>query len=86
MLLLVAAAVLTVLVEPGAPRAPVGRRPRNVWVAVTWRMHVEVLATVAIGFPSPLFGVAFVPLFHVQVGVQRTVDLLNRYRRDGISA
>lgn len=68
--LLIAAAVLTIFLEIGAPLALLDRRLRNVWVVATWTMHLGILATMAIGFPSPLFGVAFAPLFRLEIGVR----------------
>lgn len=59
-------AVLTLVVELGAPLALLARRAMHAWVAAAWLFHVGVLATMAIVFPYPLFGVAFVPFFSVE--------------------
>lgn len=60
------AAGLGVLVELAAPIALVGRRWRNAWVLSAWLMHVSIYATMLVGFPSPLFGVAFAPMFRLE--------------------
>ncbi len=71
-------AVLTILLELLAPLALFDRRIRNGWVGLTWGMHLGILATMAIGFPSPLFGVAFAPLFHLERGAERVLRLGRR--------
>ena len=76
--LLVVASVLTMAVELGAPLALLDRRLRNAWVGATWLMHLGILATMAIGFPSPLFGVAFAPLFRLEVAVDRIASWIGR--------
>ncbi|MEM1335789.1 MAG: HTTM domain-containing protein [Actinomycetota bacterium] len=68
---LTAAAFVTVALELGAPLALLDRRLRTGWVLATWGMHVGILATMAIGFPSPLFGVAFLPFFRSEQAVER---------------
>lgn len=55
-----------VVIELAAPIAFVGPRSRNVWVASAWLMHVGIFLTMAIGFPSPLFGAAFAPFFALE--------------------
>lgn len=56
------AAVFTVAVEVGAPLALVGRRWARVWVGAAWALHAGVLVVMAVGFPYPLLGVAFLPV------------------------
>jgi len=54
------AAVVTVLVELGAPVALlVGGRARLAWVGAAWAFHVGVLASMAILFPYQLVGIAY---------------------------
>jgi hypothetical protein len=65
------AAAVSVLIELAAPLALVGRRWRNSWVGVTWLMHVGIYATMLVGFPSPLFLVAFAPMFDLERIVQK---------------
>lgn len=60
------AALASVAVELGAPVVFIGRRWRNAWVAAAWLMHIGILLTMSVGFPSPLFGVAFAPLFPLE--------------------
>jgi hypothetical protein len=59
-------AVLTMLVELGAPVALLGRRWAAAWVAAAWAFHVGVVALMAIAFPYPLVGVAFAALLPVE--------------------
>ena len=61
-----AAAVLSVVLELTAPLALLGPHMRNTWVGAAWLMHVGILLTMAVGFPSPLFGVAFAPLYALE--------------------
>ncbi|MEL6891833.1 MAG: HTTM domain-containing protein [Actinomycetota bacterium] len=75
------AAFVTVALELAAPLALIDRRLRNGWVATVWFLHVGVLLTMAIGFPSPLFGVAFAPLFRLEVAIER---LRARIRSRGV--
>jgi len=69
--------VITLLVELGAPLALLGGRIRTTWVAVVWGFHVIILATMAILFPYPLTGVAFVSLF----AAERLAGLWASWRR-----
>ena len=59
-------AVGAVLVELCAPMVVIGTRCRDVWVASAWLMHVGILLTMSVGFPSPLFGVAFAPFYALE--------------------
>jgi hypothetical protein len=59
-------AVLTLLVELGAPVVFVGRRPAAVWSAAAWLFHVGVLGLMAIAFPYHLSGVAFAAALPVE--------------------
>ena len=59
-------AAATIAVELAAPIALFGGRIRNTWVIATWLMHVGILAFMLIGFPMPLFLVAFAPLYRVE--------------------
>jgi hypothetical protein len=49
-----------------APLALFGTRPAVVWSACAWLFHAGVLALMAIAFPYPLSGVAFLPLFPLE--------------------
>lgn len=64
-------AALSVLIELAAPVALVGARWRNVWVAAAWSMHLAIFATMLVGFPYPLFLVAFTPFFALDEAVAR---------------
>ncbi len=59
-------AVGSVLVELAAPVALLGGLYRSAWVAAAWLMHASILATMLVGFPAPLFLVAFAPLFELE--------------------
>jgi len=61
-------AVLTIVLELGAPIALVCRRCRWVWVVLAWMMHVAILATMYVVFPYPLSLIAFAPLFDLESG------------------
>ena len=60
------AAAATIVIELSAPVALFGGRIRTAWVIATWLMHVGILAFMLIGFPMPLFLVAFAPLYRVE--------------------
>lgn len=62
-----AAAIVTVVVEVGAPLALLVRgRLRYAWVALAWTFHAGVLALMAILFPYPLTGIAFASMLPVE--------------------
>lgn len=63
--------------ELGAPVALVGGRWRTAWVVAVWLMHLGILLTMRIGFPYPLFLVAFAPFFRVE---RLATVLPNRHR------
>jgi uncharacterized membrane protein YphA (DoxX/SURF4 family) len=56
-------ALLTLVVELGAPLALIGRRVALVWVIAVVAFHLGVFALMAILFAFPLSGVAFAPFF-----------------------
>jgi hypothetical protein len=59
-------AVLTLVVELGAPLALLGGRLRTWWAATAWVVHVGIVVLMAITFPYPIAGIAFAPLFRVE--------------------
>lgn len=59
-------AAVSVVLELAAPVAFLGPRIRNGWVTATWLMHGSIFLLMFVGFPSPLFGVAFAPFFHLE--------------------
>ena len=59
-------AAATIVIELGAPVALLGGRIRTAWVLAAWLMHLGVLVFMSIGFPLPLFLVAFAPLYRVE--------------------
>jgi hypothetical protein len=59
-------AASTLLLELGAPLALLHRRIAGVWVAGAWAFHLGVLALMAIVFPYPLSGVAYLPFFDLE--------------------
>ena len=56
----------TIVIELAAPIALLGGRLRTTWVLAAWLMHIGVLAFMLIGFPFPLFLVAFAPLYRIE--------------------
>ena len=56
----------TIVIELAAPMVLLGGRLRTTWVLAAWLMHLGVLAFMLIGFPFPLFLVAFAPLYRVE--------------------
>lgn len=56
-------ALLTLVVEVGAPLALLGRRAALVWVLGVIGFHLGVFALMAILFPFAVTGVAFAPFF-----------------------
>lgn len=55
----------TLALELGAPLALLGGIAARLWVAGVWLFHVGVLALMAVFFPYPLLGLAFLPFFPV---------------------
>jgi hypothetical protein len=75
-------ALFSLVVELGAPLALFARRVAHAWIAAAWLFHVGVLATMAIVFPYPLFGVAFAPFFAVErLRLPRRVNLRGAFGR-----
>jgi hypothetical protein len=62
-------AVVTLLVELGAPVALLGKRWAAAWVGAAWCFHVAVLLTMSIGFTYQLSGIAYVSFFAVDGAV-----------------
>ena len=60
-------AVLTLVVELGAPLALVPGRIRTVWLVLAWGFHVGVLVLMAILFPYQLFGIAYLAFVRPEV-------------------
>jgi hypothetical protein len=57
---------LSMVFELGAPLALLDRRLAWTWAISMWLFHLGVGALMAIGFPYPLLGIAFAPLFAVE--------------------
>jgi hypothetical protein len=69
------AAVATTAVELSAALLPFGGpRLRTIWAFAAWGFHIVVLMTMAIDFPYPVTGIAFAPLFAVEVPMRRIVE------------
>ena len=64
-------AVGALVIELGAPVVLLGGRVRTAWVICAWAMHAGILAFMLIGFPVPLFGIAFAPLYRIERLVPR---------------
>lgn len=60
--------------ELGAPLALLGIRAAAIWSACAWAFHLGVLALMAIAFPYPLSGCAFLAFFPLE----RALPLLER--------
>lgn len=60
------AAAATVVIELVAPVALLGGKWRTTWVAAAWAMHAGILVFMSVGFPYPLFLVAFAPFYRVE--------------------
>jgi hypothetical protein len=66
-----------------APLALLSTRAALVWCACAWSFHAGVLALMAIAFPYPLSGCAFLPLFPVEralPALERAIARLGRAR------
>lgn len=74
-------APISVAVELLAPIALLGRSWRNAWIGTAWLMHLGILATMLVGFHSPLFLVAFAPMFHLEQIGERWRQRSMRSRR-----
>lgn len=59
-------AMVSLLLELGAPVALLGGRIRDAWVAGTWLMHLGIAALMFVTFPYPLSLVAFAPLYRLE--------------------
>jgi hypothetical protein len=57
---------LTLVLELGGPLALFYPRAGRLWVFGVWGFHVGVLATMAIAFPYPLSGIAFLSFFECE--------------------
>ena len=66
-------ALATLVIELSAPVVLWWRRARWVWCVAAWAMHVGIFALMLIGFPTPLFGVAFAPFFATERPVERAI-------------
>ncbi len=77
-------AAAAVVIECAAPVALRGGRVRDAWVAAAWLMHAGIFALMLVGFPYPLFLVAFAPLYRlerlVEVGRRLTSAAAQRVR------
>lgn len=73
-------AVLTLVVELGAPIALLHRRAALVWVLSVIAFHLGVLALMAIVFPFPLSGVAFAPFFRAERVTGWAAARIRRFR------
>ncbi len=60
------AAAATIAIELAAPVALLGGRIRTGWVIAAWLLHAGILAFMLIGFPMPLFLLAFAPLYRIE--------------------
>ena len=70
-------AIVSVVVELGAPVALRSGRLRLVWIGAAWTFHLAVLALMAVFFPYPLTGVAFASM----LPAERVIDPLRTLGR-----
>lgn len=73
-------AIVSVVFELGAPFALVGGRVTKAWAAVAWSFHAGVVALMAIFFPYPMLGFAFVSMFAPERIIERLIALRERRR------
>lgn len=71
-------ALASVALEVGAPVALVGGRVGKAWAAFAWSFHVGVFALMAIFFPYPILGLAFVSFLEPERLLERVA---RRWRR-----
>jgi hypothetical protein len=74
-------AIMTLLVELGAPVALAGGRIAAVWAVAAWGFHVGVVLLMAIVFPYPLVGIAYAPLFRVDRLISWLLGRFHHVRR-----
>lgn len=75
-------AIASVLVELGAPLVLLGGRWKRAWAGAAWAFHVGVLALMAILFPYPISGIAFVSM----LPVEKLADRVASWRAPGADA
>lgn len=73
-------AVLTLVVELGAPLALLGRRAALVWAAAVVGFHLGVVLLMAIFFPFPMSGVAFAPFLRAERVIEWARVRVARFR------
>jgi len=78
-------AIASVLVELGAPVVLLGGRWRTAWAGAAWAFHVGVLALMAILFPYPISGIAFVSMLPVEKLADRVTGRRHLSRRAAAS-
>lgn len=74
-------AVLTLIIELGAPLALLGGRIGRLWALSIWAFHAGVVALMWIVFPYPLSFVAYAALFPVERLVSRVFERVGRRAR-----
>lgn len=74
-------AIMTLVVELGAPLALLHRRLALVWAGAAWGFHVGVVALMAIVFPYPLAFVAYAPLFRCERPIAWLIARWQRWQR-----
>jgi hypothetical protein len=73
-------AIASVVLEIGAPLALIGGRATKAWAAGVWGFHVGVFALMAIFFPYPTLGLAFLPFFAPERLIEKAADFASRLR------
>ena len=75
------AAVMSMVVELGAPLALLHRRAAGAWCALAIGFHVAILVFMAIVFPYHLLGIALAPLLPVERLGATVTGWIARFRR-----
>ena len=79
--LLTVFAVLTLVIEIGAPLALLDRRVGYVWAVTAWAFHLGVVLLMNIWFPYPLFGFAYLPLLPAEKIIARATTVVVALRK-----
>jgi hypothetical protein len=78
---LVVFAIMTLLIELGAPLALLHRRIGYLWALGAWGFHVGVVLMMNIWFPYPLLGIALLPLLPAERVVEGVIRAARGIRR-----
>lgn len=74
-------AILSLVLELGAPLALLHRRLGYVWAITAWAFHLGVVLLMNIWFPYPLFGFAYLPLVPAEKIIAMATTVVVTLRR-----